>query len=226
MALTIEYVQKKYPKSKIVGLGTSMGASIMLKYAGEKGDKCGLHGIAAISAPYDLLLVSKALNNSSLFNNLSDRYLLENLINVIRFNLHIFNTLDFPINLDQVMLARSTQEFDKLFTIRVHGYRSTEQYYREASCVNYLHRITVPVLGLNSLDDPIITKDCIPYEEFLHNENLILAVTRTGGHVGWFTGLFRPRRWYAKPAIEFLNRILIENSVEIRYDLAKEIVKV
>lgn len=57
-----------------------------------------------------------------------------------------------------------------------------------------LHDIKVPVFALSSLDDPVITKHNIPYNEFPRNPNLILAVTRTGGHIGWYTGILRPKR--------------------------------
>jgi len=28
-----------------------------------------------------------------------------------------------------------------------------------------------------------------------------------GGHVGWFQGIFSPRRWYMKPTLEFLDAL-------------------
>jgi len=34
------------------------------------------------------------------------------------------------------------------------------------------------------------------------NLNLFL-----GGHVGWFQGIFSPRRWYMKPTLEFLDAL-------------------
>ena len=28
-----------------------------------------------------------------------------------------------------------------------------------------------------------------------------------GGHVNWFEGFFQPKRWYMKPALEFIDAI-------------------
>lgn len=166
----------------------------MLKYVGETGDKCLLLGVAAISCPFDILLCSKSLTRSHPIIAFPDQFLVKNFVKLLRANKEFIMPHDLPINLEQALLSKSTREFDELFTRRIHGYRSPEHYYREVSCVNYLHQITIPVFALSSLDDPVITKDCIPYEEFIHNSNLVLATTRTGGHLGWFTGLVRPRR--------------------------------
>jgi predicted alpha/beta-fold hydrolase len=190
MGFTIEYVSKKYPKAKIVGLGNSMGANVMLKYVGEAREKSILLGVAAVSCPFDILLCSKAISKTVL----PDKFMAEDFVKLLKKNKDYFMPHDLPILLEEALLSKTTRQFDELFTRRIHGYRSPEHYYREVSCVNYLHQITIPVLALSSLDDPVITKDCIPYEEFLHNENLILATTLTGGHLGWFTGFLRPRR--------------------------------
>lgn len=68
----------------------------------------------------------------------------------------------------------------------------------------------MPTLALSTLDDPVVTSDCIPYEEFHINENLILGVTRCGGHLGWFQGALKPRRWYSQVALEFFESVLNE----------------
>lgn len=43
---------------------------------------------------------------------------------------------------------------------------------------------------------------------FANSQNLILAVTRTGGHVAFYTGLLHPKRWYPTPTLEFLDAVL------------------
>lgn len=194
MGFTIEHAKKKYPQAKIVGLGTSMGANVILKYVGEAKDQCSLLAVAVISCPFDILLCSKALMKSHPSPNITDQLLVESFVKLLKANKDFYMPHDLPINLEEALRSKTTREFDELFTRRIHGYRSPEHYYREVSCVNYLHQITIPVFALSSLDDPVITKDCIPFEEFSHNSNLVLAITRSGGHLGWFTGFIRPRR--------------------------------
>jgi hypothetical protein len=38
---------------------------------------------------------------------------------------------------------------------------------------------------------------------FETNDNLVFATTGSGGHLGWFAGIFRPRRWVHNPVLEW-----------------------
>lgn len=39
------------------------------------------------------------------------------------------------------------------------------------------------------------------------NNQTIVLITPSGGHLGWVEGIFKLKRWYIKPVIEFLNVI-------------------
>jgi predicted alpha/beta-fold hydrolase len=43
--------------------------------------------------------------------------------------------------------ARSVREFDRAFTVRMFGYRSTDHYYRDASSAQFLHQVSFPVFS-------------------------------------------------------------------------------
>jgi len=62
-----------------------------------------------------------------------------------------------------------------------------------------LKDITVPTLFLNTLDDPIVTKAVIAYEEFKPNKNIVLATTKHGGHLGYHEHMFKIEHWFVKP---------------------------
>ena len=68
--------------------------------------------------------------------------------------------------------------------------------------------IRVPFLAINAADDPIV--GFTPAEETVHGQTCALAVTPSGGHLGWFHGgspIGRggpPERWIRKPVLEFL----------------------
>jgi predicted alpha/beta-fold hydrolase len=66
------------------------------------------------------------------------------------------------------------------------------KYHTDVSSVHHLHKIEVPVFCLSALDDPVVTADCIPYDDIMHNPNMMLAVTNTGGHIGWYQGIKYP----------------------------------
>ena len=67
--------------------------------------------------------------------------------------------------------------------------------------------IKIPTFFLYSLDDPIVTKECIDYEMFDRNENLSLGTTQYGGHLGYNESLFDLKnKWFLKLAFKFLNQ--------------------
>lgn len=45
--------------------------------------------------------------------------------------------------------------------------------------------------------------DFIPYDGILGKDNFMLAVTPSGGHLEYFTGL-KPTRWYTTVALDYI----------------------
>ena len=107
------------------------------------------------------------------------------------------------LDLSLVNNTKNIRKFDKAFTFQVFQDIDPENYYNILSCEKHIHHVKIPMLCINSRNDPISkylklpslierTK-FIPKEVFLKNENLILAETPRGGHCEFFTGL-SPRR--------------------------------
>ena len=78
---------------------------------------------------------------------------------------------------------------------------------RWASADQHCHNVAVPLLSFSAADDPIVAAETVPRKAAAANPNLIFATTKHGGHLGWFEGFFRPRRWISKPVIEFIRAI-------------------
>ena len=79
------------------------------------------------------------------------------------------------------------------------GFKSEEDFRRNADIGDQLHRISIPCLYLHAWDDIFLAPDSVPRGEFSNNENLILATTKRGGHGCHFTqsqfGLL-PTMWF------------------------------
>jgi predicted alpha/beta-fold hydrolase len=118
------------------------------------------------------------------------------------------------IDLTRGFKAKSTREFERNVTIKLYGYQTVRQYHHDISSVHVLGNIKIPVFCLSSLDDPIVIKECIPYEEIELNPNIMLAVTRTGGHIGWYKGIKHPQRWYTTPVTEVFNYLSSKEAEE------------
>ena len=204
----LEWIHTRYPQAPIVAIGTSLGANIVLKYAAESQLNCLLKGIVVVSCPFDLLVCS--LHLRKFLYKFSDHYIARALIRLLQANQDAVKPLESSHNLSiaDCLQVASLYEFDEKFTRRVLGYHSVEQFYRANSCSRMLHHIRVPVFALSALDDPVITAECIPVMAFANSPNLILALVRTGGHVCFYTGWGKPRRWYPVPALEFLDAVL------------------
>jgi predicted alpha/beta-fold hydrolase len=67
--------------------------------------------------------------------------------------------------------------------------------------------VKIPLFAIHSLDDPVVTAKGIPFESFVEHKNTILMTTSNGGHVGWFTGIFKVKRWFQVPCLEFFEAV-------------------
>ena len=204
----MEHIIQAHPKSKLYGVGCSMGGNLLLKLAGETQDACPFKAIATLSTPYDINLCSKRLQKNYPDRYLCDKSLTDNFRQLLEKHKEALKPLEesHGIDIESAMQAKRTKEFDELITRRMFGFRTAEHYYRSASCIHKLREIKIPTLAVSAIDDPMIPQECLPVDEFKINPNTILVLTPAGGHLGWFTGLL-PRRWYPKPVIEFLKSV-------------------
>ena len=101
-------------------------------------------------------------------------------------------------------------EFDAAFTKDVGDtkppfpFPTVGEYYRWASSDRSIKDIKVSFLALNSADDPVVTSTPV---DGGGNPNVAMALTRRGGHLGWFckgqdSEMYD--RWTTKPVIEWL----------------------
>lgn len=79
-----------------------------------------------------------------------------------------------------------------------------------AEKIGKIANVTIPFCVLHALDDPLVTWRVIGYNPSLLVQsgqgNLLLLLTKTGGHVGWPLGLL-PRaygwKWMSEAVIDF-----------------------
>lgn len=90
-----------------------------------------------------------------------------------------------------------------------------DAYYDWASSKPFIAHAKRPLLGINALDDPVVSGQSLPVDEVSASSHAVLAVTSHGGHLGWFDGPFfggraRPRqkRWIIKPIAEYVTALL------------------
>ena len=87
----------------------------------------------------------------------------------------------------RLMAARDLYEFDDIFTAPLHGFRNADDYYARASAKPHLHRIRIPALVLNALNDPFVPASSLPAQDEV-GTFVTLWQPREGGHVGFPDG--------------------------------------
>lgn len=96
---------------------------------------------------------------------------------------------------------------DSIFTSKLYGYKDVDDYYYRASCFHNIPNIKTPTLFMNALDDPVVGEACIDYDLFKNNENIAMATTKYGGHLGYGESHFSQKCWIVNPILKFLNGI-------------------
>ena len=89
--------------------------------------------------------------------------------------------LDGIIDTGPALHARTLREFDDVLTAPLHGFADADDYYASADARPFLPRIRVPVLLIQSRDDPISSPDAIPCEQVASNPHLLAAFAPGGG---------------------------------------------
>lgn len=88
--------------------------------------------------------------------------------------------------------------------------QTVDTYYRKSSCAPYVTSVRAPLLAMSALDDPICTRETIPWDECRLNPNVVLATAARGGHLAVYEGWLPTRLWWTKPCEEFLGAIFKE----------------
>ncbi|PCH35623.1 AB-hydrolase YheT [Wolfiporia cocos MD-104 SS10] len=211
--VAVYYIRKKYPCAPLLGLGFSLGANVLVRYLSEEGENSRLSSACVLACPWDLLANSIALEGRWFHRKVYSSALGTNLQSVVKR--HASALLKFPshpvgqaVTPCLALQAPTMEAFDNTFN-RIAGgssppfpFPSAQAYYVWASSHDRLSAVRVPLLALNTADDPIV--QVLPVEAG-GNGFVAFAVTRKGGHLGWFQA--GKRRWFSKPVVEWLRAV-------------------
>jgi len=168
-------------------IGFSLGGNVLLKFLGEEGlarREVALVAAAAVSVPYDL-----AAGARSTETGLARAYvwrLLWSLRRKVRARAHdLGDRMDVPA----ALAARTFRAFDDAATAPLHGFRDASDYYARSSSGPLLPHVSVPTCLIHARDDPFLPAEAIPMAAIRGNPVLEPAISTTGGHVGFVTGV-------------------------------------
>jgi predicted alpha/beta-fold hydrolase len=199
LRFVIQHAASNYSRLALVGF--SLGGNLILKYLGEAAPSAAIVAAAAISAPVDLAASARKLDT-----RWSNRFYLRRFISSLVAKVEA-KAVHFPEQIDATgaRALRTFGEFDDRYTARLHGFRDAEDYWKQSSARQYLHRIAIPTLLLNSQDDPFLAPECFPFPEAEQNPCLFLEAPKSGGHLGFLEFDHGLRPWFEDRITRFLS---------------------
>ena len=94
------------------------------------------------------------------------------------------------------------------------GFTDLQDYYQKASALPHVSKIAVPTFVIHAQDDPMVSALPLRSKEFGRNPNIIVMLTKHGGHGGFVNSIRRSEdldtHWGQNRVIEFFR--LIEDS--------------
>jgi predicted alpha/beta-fold hydrolase len=186
-------------------IGFSLGGNVTLKLAGELGEQAGelLTGVCAVSTPIDLAACAAALAQPRNFiyqgrflDRLKDRIRRKN------------RQAPDVYTLEHLPKIRSIEQFDDHYTAQLFGFGTAANYFRTQSSNQYLERIRIPALLVQSKDDPMVPYSPVfEHPAFSSNSCLTLLAVEHGGHLG-FLARGRERFWLDKTVLDWTEALL------------------
>ena len=210
----IEELVIRYPNSNIHTIGYSLGGNMMLKLIGEYGDTSPIKSAISISAPLKLDICADRIDRG--FSKIYQKHLMKSLRKKLtqKYQIHDMES-HIGIDIEEVQDLKTFWEFDDIYTAKVNGFSSAQEYYEASSAIGHLRDITTPTLIIQALDDPFMTPDILPTKEEI-SPFVVLEVYPHGGHVGFVSGTIRrPVYWLEDRISHFLSHTNVYNLTEV-----------
>ncbi|XP_053282532.1 monoacylglycerol lipase ABHD2 [Pleuronectes platessa] len=214
-AAMVAYIRRAFPQTLLVVVGFSLGGNIVCKFLGENlSNQEGVLCCVSVCQGYNALSAQETFLQWDQGRRLYNFVLADNMKKLILSHrsslLEMSSSCIGDADLIKLCAATSLMQIDDSIMRKFHGYSSLKEYYDKDSCVHYINKVTVPLLLVNSSDDPLIHQSLLAIPRSLAEKmpNVIFALTQHGGHLGFFEGavLFpQPLTWMDKVIVEYTN---------------------
>lgn len=196
----IDHIIKTGKYSKITLVGWSKGGNISLKYAGEKGEYLPneISSIVAVSVPTDVYGSVQVMGKESFY---AKRFK-KKLHDFLKTKQHLIAKEKFK----KFNTYKTLEDFSEYYVAPLNSFKNAKEYYEKCSALPYLENIKVPTLILNSLDDPILSLTCSPFQLAKNSDIIHLETPKSGGHCSFFESNKDGIYWADKRVFEFASK--------------------
>ncbi|KAG4071919.1 hypothetical protein HA402_006080 [Bradysia odoriphaga] len=215
-------LEKRYPTSKIVSVGFSLGGNLISKYLGEteKDHPKNIIGGISICQGYNAISGTKWLLMWQNFRRFYLYIMTENVKNIIMRHRKVLLSDEvkqkYQLNERDIASAATLPELDEAYTRRVHNFNSVSEMYEWSSSVNYISRIKHSMIYINAKDDPIVPEDLltsIREHSNAHPKSLYIELAH-GGHLGFYEGGLicpNPVTWIDRVVVALIGGMVLHN---------------
>ncbi|MBL8702524.1 MAG: alpha/beta fold hydrolase [Alphaproteobacteria bacterium] len=184
---------------RIVVVGYSLGANILLKHLGEAGREAHSAAAVGVSVPIDLAAASRRLMAPR--NAVYHRYLLR------RMKVDRLASAEPPSPALRALLRNiaDIRDFDDRVVAPAAGHRDADAYYARSAARGFLAGIHTPTLLVQAVDDPWIPIHAFRTMDWSKLRAIIPVLAAGGGHVG-FHGRGDATPWHDRAIAWFLRR--------------------
>lgn len=161
--------------------GYSMGGNLVLRLAGEIGDRLrAVRGVMAVCPDIDPHACVVALEQRA--NWLYHQFFVRSMKCRLERKARLFPTKFVVSRLRRI---RTLRQFDDAFTAPDGGFSSAEDYYERTGARHVLGSIRIPTLIITAQDDPFIPYHIFDTPILRSNPNIHLVAPPQGGHCGF-----------------------------------------
>lgn len=231
-AAMIKDLVRRFPATKVISVGFSMGGNLITKYLGEPRVK-PKNVVAGLSVcqGYDARKAMELLLEWKGFRRLYIYAMTENMKSIIRrwHNALFTEEIKKKIGITerQVYSSATLLELDDIYTRRLAGFPNLPDFYNAMSCRHHLHNIKVPTVFINSADDPIVPPPLLEIvrDAALKNPNMIFIEQKFGGHLGFYEGGFfysNPLTWQDRMVIHIAHALVADEGGKPGFEEVRE----
>ena len=181
----VDWILKRFASQHlgpIVAVGISLGGNALMRWAAESGIEARqvVASVASVCSPLDLAASGWAIGrgfNRQVYTRMFLKSMVPKALKKLDQHPGLFDR-------HKLLAARDLYEFDNIFTAPLHGFKDTEDYWKNASAKPHLHKVAIPALALNALNDPFIPAGSLPQLTDVSRQ-VTLWHPPSGGHVGF-----------------------------------------
>ena len=173
----MKYINGRYPKALITVAGYGTGCALLLSYLGEFGSSANMCAGVCISACFDI-----TERFSKQIKCFYDLLYLTKLKYIVGSHA---KALSKHIDIKALLNTWSFNKFDDIVYSKLYGFSNIEEFWDKNHPLRDVDEISVPLMFINSLDDPFYSNVKIPYELCKYYPHFLMVATNRGGHAGF-----------------------------------------